>query len=712
MTIKAVNIDQLPDSAWKLLLGEHEGEGDVLRAYRRVAVVHRCAKVRAKSVQAMPLALYRGSKDITEEPEGILELQRIRGLLYLAELSLCIYARAHALKERGPLTGETRLRWIATPGITPKYDERLGLSGYTRRIGGREFTLKPDEVWSVWLQDPSKDVGPDIAPVAVALQAAGVLMNLDEFLKSFFARGAIKVTLMKVKSISNENEKKKLEAWFSRVISGVANSFKSSAVSADVDFVTLGDSLKDTVNPDLSNQEIMSVLTAMEVPASLVLANAANYATASQDKMNFYTDCIIPEMNAIRDSLNEHYYSLRGLELVSLPERLDVFQEAELAKAAAIDALTGDVPTYTQSEARQLLGLEPLAPDSEEANRLELVAKARLAKELVDLGYPLEQAAAAAGLPPPAKPEPDPVITIEQVQPPQLMAPVEPAVPLLEAQRAIDLDKWQRKALKRHEAGKRAACGFDSDWIDPYAAELISHRLEHATDARSIKAAFKVSEPGVGLTPKEQALFEALTPILEKWGARAITALLAGNDFDQEGFSAALRGLLLGELTTVAMDTLGELAEAIGPEFDIAELATDASTWARAYTFDLVKGLTDTTQKVIQNAVASYLETPGMTRQQVEALLQGAFSPRRAESIAVTEITRAASAATTQYQQQLANAGLTFERVWRTVGEQDVCPICDPLNGKSESAWSAAHPSGPPAHVRCRCATTLKRVRG
>lgn len=709
--IKAISIDSLPPDAWKLLFGEGDGGGDVLKAYRRVPIVYRCVRLRAKSVQSMPLALYRGKSDISETPDGLGELQRIRSLLYLAEASLCLYGRAHALKERGMLSGELKLRWIASPGLTPKYSNERGLDGFTRRTGSTEKTLKPDQVWSAWLQDPSVDIGPDVAPAAVALRAAGVLQNLDAFLENFFEGGAIKATLLRVKSVANENEKKKLEAWWKKTLSGVKNAFKAAAVSADVDPLVIGDSLKDTVNVDLFDQETEAVLTAMEVPASLVLANAANYATAQQDALNFYGQCIVPETRTILDALNEQFYSLRGLELVALPERLETFQRSELEKAAALAPLVGGAPVLTQSEARQRLELAPLAPDSEEANRLELAAKLTLAQQIVDLGYKLEQAAALAGLPAPIQPEPAPITIIEQA-PPQLPPPAdEDEAPTPEALRAADLDKWQRKALKRYERGQRAACAFESVWLDPADAERIAHSLSHASDLASIRAAFKATPVGENLTPQEQALFEALQPLLQKWGGRALTALLAGEDFDEVGFSAALRGVLLSDLASVALATLGDLAEVIGPEFDTALLATEASTWARQYTANLVKGITDGTRKVIQNAVASYLETPGMTRAQVEALLQGAFSPRRAESIAITEITRAASAATTVYQQQLSAAGLAFERVWRTVGEKDVCPICDPLNGKSEGEWAGQYPSGPPAHPRCRCATTLRRVK-
>lgn len=690
------------DDGWRVISGQPEGRnGDVLGAYTVVPIVYRCARLRAKSVQSMPLALYKGDKDISDSDEGIVELARIRQLLYLLELSLTIYGRGHAIKERGMLTRAERLRWVASPGITPQYDAVKGISGYARG----SVVLPVDQVLSVWLQNPAVDIGPDVSPVAVALRAAGVLDNIDTFLERFFDGGAIKATLLQISGNVAEPEKKKLEAWWKKALSGVKNAFNAAAVSAAVTPVPIGDSIKDTINVELNSSKLADVLTAMEVPASLVLANAANYATAAQDSKNFYSQCVIPEAQLIVDELNK-FYNQQGLEIYLLPERLEVFQQAELDKAKALKDVTG-VPVLTQSEARQRLSLPPLAPDTVEANRLELAAQLTLAQQMVDFGYSVEQAAQLAGLPKPIK-DAEPIVMIEQA-PPAL-----PATDELEEEpedlAAEDLKKWARKAIKRLERGQKAACSFDSVYIDPATAEIIAHALEHAHDAEAVKAAFKLSEPGEGLTEPERQLFELLEPILRRWGAAALNAIVHGESFDDGPLSAMLQSALMGELLGVALQVAQGLGEEIGPDYG-EDLADTAATWARTYTYELVTGLTEKTRAVIQNAIAAYQSTPGMTRAQVEKLLQSAFSPRRAETIAITEITRAASAATSAYQQQLASNGLTFVRIWRSDNDDIVCPICNPLDGKKEDVWADQFPDGPPAHPRCRCSTTLKWIK-
>ena len=64
----------------------------------------------------------------------------------------------------------------------------------------------------------------------------------------------------------------------------------------------------------------------------------------------------------------------------------------------------------------------------------------------------------------------------------------EEAMPL----KAIDdLDRWERKALKRLKATGKALVGFESDAIDPDDHARITAALTHATTQSEVKAAFK-----------------------------------------------------------------------------------------------------------------------------------------------------------------------------------------------------------------------------
>lgn len=202
---------------------------------------------------------------------------------------------------------------------------------------------------------------------------------------------------------------------------------------------------------------------------------------------------------------------------------------------------------------------------------------------------------------------------------------------------------------------------------------------------------------------------------------------LPGIDWDVEG--EALYDLLLPELLTAAtiggMATLLDLQQRGVPTvgFDWAQINETAAAWAEAYTFGLVRELTATTQAQLQEAVAAFHRTPGMTRGELERLIlqgpdgipdlqiPGRFYPaaERAEMIAVTEVTRSYSAGEVAAMEGLGvpyrkpkrqpaahvlcRCSLTWQTgadgslrpIWNTLNDDLVCEICAPLNGKDVS---------------------------
>ena len=166
--------------------------------------------------------------------------------------------------------------------------------------------------------------------------------------------------------------------------------------------------------------------------------------------------------------------------------------------------------------------------------------------------------------------------------------------------------------------------------------------------------------------------------------------------------------LLLGLLGATTASAL-QRAQALGVELSIDAINRRATQWAQSYTYDMVRGINDTTRRAISDAVSAYTQTPGMTVDDVAALLEPTFGQRRAQAIATTEITRAYSQAATITQQEVAAMGVVTLRQWVTWRDDRVCPICGPLHNTFEDVWQLEFPDGPPAHVNCRCWLALVR---
>lgn len=151
---------------------------------------------------------------------------------------------------------------------------------------------------------------------------------------------------------------------------------------------------------------------------------------------------------------------------------------------------------------------------------------------------------------------------------------------------------------------------------------------------------------------------------------------------------------------------------AIGADWALVNEA--ASAWASQYSYDLVQGITAHTREALQHAVSGFFEE-ALSRDELVGRISGLFGPVRAEMIAVTEVTRAASEGQQGLVTEVAGQGIEMVAAWSTRNDELVCPICGPLHGRDADGYEAGrvpywiHPvSGerygkPPAHPRCRC---------
>ncbi len=79
------------------------------------------------------------------------------------------------------------------------------------------------------------------------------------------------------------------------------------------------------------------------------------------------------------------------------------------------------------------------------------------------------------------------------------------------------------------------------------------------------------------------------------------------------------------------------------------------------------------------------------------------FGDERAETIAITETTRAESYGEDIAARYANHEGYELKSIWRVVRDEKLCPICRKLNGKGYDVWGKLYPDGAPAHIRCRC---------
>ena len=750
-SLKALSLDSLLGSGF---------EQGLLRAastpaayYAIVPYVRRAANLRANAVASVPLTLERRGVDVSGKAEWRGLMQNLRTVLRWTEFAVCLSPNGATWRKVTNRVGTNPTpEWLLPSAVYPVVDAALGLTSvrYTRPFGvsdaGTIDYLALDEVVRFWLPNLERANWPGPPPGITALAAAGVLANKDSFLENYFQRGAIKSVLLQVPPDSKPADRDRLTTWWRSMTNGIGNAWRSVVVSTAVTPVVLGDGLKDMNNAELTREYRQEVAAAFDVPQSMLMQDSANYATAQIDRVSFYEETVFPEVAFLVEAINEQWLRpAYDAALVMHPEQTEARQVMQLEQAASITNLVGQ-PVMTVNEGRAWLGLEPLGrddeapgdPDADEASDYDEMErdeddadKAEDAAELVedeeDEDDTKRYARDATG---------------KYVRLPGSNERSSERATLKDAHRAARNAAKERHAnertaaRQRHIAERQQATDAKArlQLVHRQKADLATIRARQRAERlmlRSLQTAERErvrARHGAGrsaelatwtptkhvkratetLTPRERRLARLLMPVLEKYGEQAVTAVLENNPLDLALMSAELRTTLISELADVALASMTGMAKELRYGIDPATVATTASQWAKDYTYQLVNGLTQTSQTALQSVMSDFLSTVGMTREQVVQALAPTFGVARAEVIAVTETTRAAAAGVELTRQEIAKAGIAMVRIWRTSNDELTCPVCAPLNGTDETVWAGQYPDGPPAHPNCRCAMTLR----
>jgi hypothetical protein len=182
---------------------------------------------------------------------------------------------------------------------------------------------------------------------------------------------------------------------------------------------------------------------------------------------------------------------------------------------------------------------------------------------------------------------------------------------------------------------------------------------------------------------RERELKAAVLAVLEDFAARSPGAV------DWIAMTDRLTQVVRGPLVKAYRDAAAAMVAGLDVEFDID---ANAGRWVDGY------------------APALANEVAGSTRAQMAELADDAaavaalFAMPRAEGIAITEVTRAVSAAELGVVSVAqAATGKRMIGIWQTERDARVCPVCRPLDQTRPEVWQRTAPSGPPAHPRCRC---------
>jgi len=386
--IKALNLEDFLPSAWVGAVGESDSI-DVETVYERVAVVRTAVTLRANALASLPW-------EITTRRGTLIDFdaERLAGIIRNIEIDLCLYGAAYLLRDPAAPLG---LRRLHPRTITPVTDPKRGLVGFVRRANSIELRLEPEtELLYLWEPSVRGEVEPGVGLVTTALTQARALLAAERYQTAYFERGAVRPTVWMFAQRPTDAERSRFEQWLRQLVSGIRNAFRHLALSSEIKTVTLGDTLSDAVKPELLQRAAELMITAFQVPMSLVFSNASNYATALRDYQTFILLTILSRAREVTAMLQPHFAAYN--QTIRCNEaRIDAVQNAELEKAEAIQRLAGQ-PVLTLNEARARLDLPQFVEDQTDQALLCLRNRLATAREAVAVGIETAEALRLVGL--------------------------------------------------------------------------------------------------------------------------------------------------------------------------------------------------------------------------------------------------------------------------------------------------------------------------
>ena len=425
---------------WMELLTSDGVPDSVATLYKRVPMFYRAVQLRCDALSSVPIAIVKGEENEVDWPYPT----KLGELLWRWEASCLLSGAAFGEIIANQSGYRKDIKYRNPFDMTVKYEN--GIINFKQDTSGAAWAndLNAGKYEMLYINefDPTQDIYPGIGAGIASKIDAKLLYSISKFPEMYFEGGAMPVTLLGIDA-TDKNEIERVQNWFKKSATAIKNAFRVMGMRAgSITATTLTPPLKDLAFTELDQMSKDNIAMAFGIKQTLLDSEAANYATAQEDRISFYEDTIKPRARIFEDALNTQLLARDGMRLEFKFNEMDIFQEDEGDRADLLNKLT-------------LAGM-PI----------------ELALELA--GYELtdEQAAMLN-------------VHQEQLDEREDLPEREPT-----DEQEIELRKWQRMAEKRVKDGKGLR-EFESSVIEPSLHGAISGALEGVKSVEDVKQVFE-----------------------------------------------------------------------------------------------------------------------------------------------------------------------------------------------------------------------------
>lgn len=323
---------------WVEMLTSDGVPDSVATLYKYVPLLFRAVQLRCDALSSVPVAIMKGEENEVEWPYPT----KLGNLLWQWEASNLLAGASYGeiVKNKSGFRKDVKYRNPFDMAV--KYDR--GVFEFKQNSSGAVWRNEPEagryDMLYIREFDPTQDTNPGIGAGKASNIDAKLLYAISKFPEMYFEGGAMPVTLLSVDS-NDRNEIERIQNWFRRSATAIKNAFRVMGVrSGSITPVTLTPPLKDLSFPEISEMAKDNIAMAFGIKQTLLDSEAANYATAQEDRLAFYEDTIKPRARLFADALNEQLLARDGLRIEFKFNELDIFQEDENDRVDLLNKLT------------------------------------------------------------------------------------------------------------------------------------------------------------------------------------------------------------------------------------------------------------------------------------------------------------------------------------------------------------------------------------
>ena len=432
----------------------------------RVPAIFRAMLLRANAVASIPFDLVdmKGNVyDSTDEWENKVEfMENPETLFWFIEAAWTLWGKEYLQKSMNKNGVVKILRPLAPASVI--YDLKKDIC--TRKVDNQDKPYPPaidkdgkvtrgESIVCLWSPDPDVEKGPpNKYPAKAALQAMGVLYNMDVATSGFFKRGMLHVTAFSVPPGTQERDKLEFQDKVNNFLTGVRNAWKTIFLNQqDIKPIDLGGGLEALGNLPLTKEKREDIAIALGIPMSKLFPETSSSlgggGVVNADDRRLILDTALPDWIAIARELNRQVFEPMGYRLQERSKKMAVLQVNETDRATA---LTSYVNAFNVNP--------------EVANLMAAQFGITFSDEIQN--------------------EIDAIIARKNTASPVVPATTTPTTQPVDEKLNAELLKYQRKALK--SVGK--SVHFDSDIIPVDVLLCIETKLTSCKSVEGVKAVF------------------------------------------------------------------------------------------------------------------------------------------------------------------------------------------------------------------------------